>query len=115
MDLSPDGTRIAAVLRPEDPIYILSLDGRPTQQIRPKGLRQLLSVSWTADGKDLFVFNGQSGRAELFHVDLQGNAQPLWKGNGDSGGTGPLPSPDGRHLALLDSATESNAWLMESP
>lgn len=115
MDLSPDGARIAAVLRPEDPISILSLDGQPTQEIRPKGLRQVLSVSWTADGKGLFVFNGQSGKSELFHVDLQGNAQALWKSNGDSGGSGPLPSPDGRHIALLDSATESNAWLMENP
>jgi len=115
MDLSPDGMRIAAVLGPEDPIYILPLDGRPTQEIRPKGLRPLLSVSWTADGKGLFVFKGQQGTAELFHVDLDGNAKALWKGNGDSGGSGPLPSPDGHYLALLDSATESNAWMMENP
>jgi serine/threonine protein kinase/Tol biopolymer transport system component len=115
IELSPDGTRVVAISGPEGPISIHSLQGEPNREIRPKGLHELLGVSWTADGKGLFVFNGPSGRSELFHVDLQGNPLPLWKGNGNSGGTGPIASPDGRHLALLDSAAESNFWMMENP
>ena len=115
MDLSPDGTRIAAIRDPRGPIFILSLRGEPTREVRPRGWQNLLSVAWAADGKGLFVFDGPSGKAVLLHMDLEGNAQVLWRSNGDAGGSGPLPSPDGRHLALLDSVTESNVWMMENP
>ena len=115
LDLSPDGTRIAIIRSPEGPIQILSLQGQPTQEIKVKGWRDLLSVSWAAGGKGLFAFNGPQGSAVLLHVDLQGNAQVLWKshGNGGPGQGGPFPSPDGRHLAMIDAATESNFWMME--
>ncbi len=86
MDLSPDGTRIAAIRDPKGPIFILSLLGEPTQEVRPKGWQQLLSVAWAADGKGLFVFDGPSGKAVLLHMDLEGNAQVLWRSNGDAGG-----------------------------
>ncbi len=69
-------------------------------------------MSWAADGRGLFVSNGPQGRAVLLHVDLQGNAQVLWKYFGDDGGSA-TASPDGRHLAMLDSATEANIWMME--
>ncbi len=115
VDLSPDGTRIAAIRNPAGPIHILSLRGQAPQEIRLKGWKNLLSVSWSADGRGLFVSNGPQGRAVLLHVDLQGNAQVLWRNYGDAGdGSGALPSPDGRHLAMLDSATESNIWMMEN-
>ena len=47
-------------------------------------------------------------RVDLY-VDLQGHAQPLrenveWA----------VPSPDGRHLALLEWATTGNAWVIEN-
>ena len=92
------------------------LAGTTPQEIKVKGWRDLLSVSWAADGKGLFAFNGPQGSAVLLHVDLQGNARVLWKshGNGGPGQGGPFPSPDGRHLAMLDCATESNFWLMEN-
>ena len=32
---------------------------------------------------------------------------------GDTGDGTSVPSPDGRYLAMLDSATESNIWMME--
>ena len=115
MDLSPDGTRIAALRNREGPIHVLSLTGQAPQEIRLKGWRNLRGVSWAADGRGLFVSNGPQGRAVLLHADMQGNAQVLWKYFGDAGdGGSALPSPDGRHLTMLDSATESNIWMMEN-
>jgi Tol biopolymer transport system component len=112
-DISPDGTRLAAVRGPVGPIQILSLRGQPTQVLRVKGLKNMLSLNWAADGKGLFVSNSIKGGTVLLHVDLQGNTRVLWKSN-----TGLYnsvrPSPDGRHLAIQVSTTNSNMWMMEN-
>ncbi len=113
LDLSPDGTRIAAIRSPGEPIYILSLRGQVPQQIRVKGWNNLLSLNWAADGKGLFVSNGVHGGAVLLHVDLQGNARVLWKNDGGNWTPG-LPSPDGRHLAIQGWTVDGNMWMIEN-
>ena len=60
------------------------------------------SMDWAADGKGLFVSNGIAQGAVLLHVDLDGNAQVLFKNHGGMWAPG-LPSPDGRHLAIVSS------------
>jgi len=112
-ELSPDGTRVAATRTPNGPIYILSLHAQTTQVIRVKGWTSLESVTWAADGHSLFVSSGIRGARVLLHVDLQGNAQPLWKNNG-IGETYGFPSPDGRHLAMQGWTSNANMWMMES-
>jgi serine/threonine protein kinase len=112
--LSPDGTRVAATRTPSGPIYILSLPGEPPRQIRVKGWSNLLSVNWAADGKGLFVSSGIRGARVLLHVDLQGNAHPLWKNQGAWGETLAYPSPDGRHLAMDGWTSNGNMWMLEN-
>jgi len=112
-DLSPDGTRVAATLSPAGPIYILSLRGKATQQIHVKGWSNLLSLTWAADGKSLFVFSGKRKERALLHVDLQGNAHFLWENPGAYGETAAVASPDGRHLAMWAWTMNSNMWTME--
>jgi len=49
----------------------------------------------------------------LLHVDLQGNAQELFKC--DSAGTCfGLPSPDGKHLGIYQNRKTANIWMLEN-
>ncbi len=114
IDLSADGSRIAATPTPAHPIYILSLRGQPTREIKVKGWSNLLTLSWTADGSGLFVVAGmQRGRA-LLHVDLQGNAISLWEDVAATGETIASPSPDGHQLTLATWTMDSNVWTIEN-
>jgi eukaryotic-like serine/threonine-protein kinase len=112
-DLSPDGTRIAALRSPVGPIYILSLRGLPAQEVSVKGWSNLKSLNWTADGRGLFVStdNDVPSGAALLHVDLHGNASILWS---QFFATGIAPSPDGQHLAFSGSSLDTNIWMIEN-
>jgi Tol biopolymer transport system component len=113
LDLSSDGSRIAATRTPEGPIYILSLHGEPTIELKVKDRKGILALNWTASDNGLYVSSEASGGAELLYVDFQGNSQFLWKnlaGNWTAG----LPSPDGRHLAIMGLGFDGNIWMMEN-
>jgi hypothetical protein len=49
----------------------------------------------------------------LLRVDLQGQVLVLWKPEGGRA-TYAVPSPDGRHVALLGWTLDSNIWMMEN-
>ncbi|MFI5095005.1 MAG: protein kinase [Candidatus Acidiferrales bacterium] len=112
-DLSPDGTRIALLKQREGRIQILSLNGRAPQEIMVKGWNILTSVTWTADGKGLYVSSYTERGADMLHMDLQGNTRLLWENPGGFEIYG-VPSQDGRHLAMRGWNVESNLWLMEN-
>jgi len=114
LDLSPDGTRLAATRTLAGPIYILSSGGKVLQQIWVKGWRNLQSLIWAADGKGFFVVAGIRNGKEVLHVDLQGNAHALWENIGASGETEANPSPDGHHLAFEGFTTSGNIWMAEN-
>jgi serine/threonine protein kinase/DNA-binding winged helix-turn-helix (wHTH) protein len=123
-DLSPDGTRIAILKYSERPIHILSVDGKPPQEIVVKGWSSLQSVNWAADGNGLFASSATRGGSALLHLDLQGNTHVLWEQKGSIAGWysplgGPsapwvVASPDGRHLAIYDWKLSANMWTMEN-
>jgi serine/threonine protein kinase len=112
-DLSPDGTRLAILRSREGRIQVLSLNGRPPQEIRVKGWNTLTTVSWAADGKRLFASSFTDRAAVILSVDLQGNARLLWEHLGGID-TYVVPSPDGRHLAMRAWNVESKLWMMEN-
>jgi Tol biopolymer transport system component len=113
-DMSPDGTKLAVTVGQNGPIRILSLRGLPEQRIRVKKLRGIRSVDWAGDGKGFFV-SAKQASAEIWHVDLRGNAQILWTSEGFLGESQEArPSPDGRHLAIQTWATSGNLWMMEN-
>ncbi len=111
-DVSPDGTRILWANEQEGPVHILSLSGKP-QEIKVKGWSNFGDIGWAANGKALLISNGVQGGSVLLHVDLQGNAHMLWQQHGGKGTWG-RQSPDGRHLAMLGWAVDSNLWMMEN-
>jgi eukaryotic-like serine/threonine-protein kinase len=112
-DISPDGSRIAAVTGPEEPIQMFSLRGQPTQFIPAKDLNPKQFVNWAADGKGLFLTHGVKGGSELVHMDLRGNSKALWKNDGGYFPWG-LQSPDGRHIAIQGANQTGNMWMMEN-
>jgi hypothetical protein len=113
LDLSPDGTRLAAILSPGGPIHILPLHGGSKKKIHVRNWSNLLGLKWAADGRGLFVFSRVREEAVLLHVDPEGNAELLWENRGGNYSPG-LPSPDGRHMAIQSTADNKNLWMMEN-
>jgi len=113
--LSPDGSRVALTkfdVR-EGVIRILSLDSGEAHDLNIKGWVRLNSMDWSADGTGLFVSSQSPGGATLLYVDLKGRARALWQVKGFSRTWG-IPSPDGRHLAILGGSKESSVWMIEN-
>jgi Tol biopolymer transport system component len=123
-DLSPDGARIAFLKREprsdgkiygsEGPIRILSLNGEPQREIHIKGVNKFREyVDWAADGKGLIIARPAGTGAELLYVDLFGNSSVLWHQKGAVPVRG-VPSPDGRHLAILCLGAYNNVWMIDN-
>jgi len=113
LDLAPDGSRLAVIRGGELPLQILSLRGEPPREIKLKDWKNLTTVDWDGDGKGLFVSSRGTGGAILLHVDLDGNSQILRR-NPEYYSTHGVPSPDGRHIAMLDQPLDGNMWLVEN-
>jgi hypothetical protein len=111
--ISPDGTRLAVARSPESPIEIRSLHGRLMHQSPSQSVGELIWLSWSADQKGFFVTRKGQGGNELLYLHLQGKATSLRKCIGDETCFG-LPSPDGRHLAIIDRNQSTNMWMMEN-
>jgi Tol biopolymer transport system component len=110
--ISPDGTRLAIARSPESPIEIYTLSGQLLHTIPPRVPLKKIGLTWAADRKGLFVTRRVAEGTELFHLDLQGTESKLWKCFG--WGCFASPSPDGRHLAILDTKQSTNMWMMEN-
>jgi hypothetical protein len=113
--ISPDGSRIVFMeFSPrEGRIRLLSLKGEPERDIVVKGWAGLNSVDWAADSKSLFVSSQAPTSATLLHVDLEGQATPLWNQRG-SWKTWAVAAPNGRYLAILGMTSSSNVWMIEN-
>ena len=117
--ISPDGTRLAMARSPESPLEIRSLHGQVIRKIPSQSVGKLIWLNWAADQKGFFATReGQSGN-ELLYLDFQGKATFLRKCGGSGGNLAggqceALPSPDGRHLAILDRDQSNNMWMMEN-
>jgi len=111
--LSPDGSRIGIVKRHSNQIRLVPLRGGPTRVITLKDFPDLLDLNWAIDSQSMFVSTLQSGGATLLRVALDGNAQPVWRQN-QSKLTWGIPSPDGRHLAIMGANSEANVWMISN-
>jgi hypothetical protein len=64
------------------------------------------SISWS---KGWYSSSASAAAITLLYIDLQGRAQALSENVGWA-----VTSPDGRHLALRERNTTSNAWMIEN-
>ena len=114
--LSPSGSQMAVVKARvnEGRIRLVPLGGGAEQEINVKNWTDLNSLDWAPDGKGLYVTSQSPVGPVLLYVDLKGNAHVLWKQKGTfETWSWTIPSPDGKHLAILGEAVSSNAWMTE--
>lgn len=111
-DLSSDGTRIAIHKTRDAQITILSLQGEPRREVVVKGWKSHQGMDWAADGKGLLIGDKAPGGASLLYADLEGNTRVVWTQSRWPRTSG-VPSPDGRHLALLGWTEVSGMGLIE--
>ncbi len=100
--LSPDGTRIAIINRSEGRIHLVSLQGKPADDIVLRDWTSLAEVTWAPDGNGLYVSSLVQDGAVLLHVDLLGSSQVIWKQQGAirSVGTAIARRPSSGHRQL---------------
>jgi hypothetical protein len=111
--LSPDGRWVSTSVGPAGPLRILSLHGDPPRVLPVRGLNVQQPAAWTPDGRGLIVTTYRDDAAVLLHVDLQGNAQELFKCDSAQICFG-IPSPDGKHLGIYQSKSNANIWMLEN-
>ena len=113
-DLSPDASRIAysEFNEHEGRVRFLSLTGGTIADLVVPGWSCFSEMAWASDRKGLFV-TSIGATARILYVDLQGHAYPLWELPAFSVSWA-VPSPDGRHLAILGPTWDSNAWMLEN-
>jgi dipeptidyl aminopeptidase/acylaminoacyl peptidase len=111
--LSPDGTRVAVVVRrrstAQDPgdcwLGIVSLTGGPILALTEAWDRWPHSARWTPDGTALIVAADDQGRSPLWRVDAA-TGQPTRLTHDDGAYTDIQVSPDGRWAYALRSAVD---------
>jgi hypothetical protein len=111
--LSPDGKRFAVIRGPGNPLEILSLSGEALQKIKIPEWRPAGPIEWSADGNGLFVPTLTVSGASLLYVSRRGKLHLIQENHGGNYCPG-LPSPDGHHIAIVGTATNSNMFLMEN-
>jgi Tol biopolymer transport system component len=112
-DLSPDGSQIAYAEYSwrSASIHIRELTTNVTRDIPLKGLTELSTLSWSADGKSFFATTFAVTGSSLYHITQEGKYSLLYKGAKEVEGA--RQSPDGRYLAFGDVQSASNVWVVE--
>jgi serine/threonine protein kinase/Tol biopolymer transport system component len=110
--ISPDGSQIAVLKRHQNQIRIAATDGSPSRAISINGYSDIGDMAWEVDSRGLMATALRPGGATLLHVDLNGNARPLWRGP-QTGPALPVMSPDKRHLAISSDSQQANVWMVD--
>jgi Tol biopolymer transport system component len=116
-DLSPDGSHIAYgqfYAGEGEEIMDLTIGQGTARQIPLKGWTNLNSLSWSADGRSLFVTTSRREGSDMLHVDLDGKVKWICCANTGRWVVDPRPSPDGRFLTYAVRTVDSNVWLIEN-
>jgi len=120
-DLSPDGSSVA-FLRSEAQdgalrIEIHSLAGGASRELDISKRAPPLAIRWSGDGKGWYVttcsttISPDSSGWIVLKIDPTGKSQQPIQG---SRWSDPIPSPDGRHVAMMGSVLTSNVWMLEN-
>jgi Tol biopolymer transport system component len=108
--ISPDGSRIAFVVRGEDRsgLYVMSSDGTDARRIA-ETLDARDAPSWSPDGQWIAVSAREGDTNPLFKVPI-GGGPPMRLAGGML--FNPVWSPDGRVILFSDVAAKAGAWIV---
>jgi Tol biopolymer transport system component len=114
-ELSPDGSQIAMLFpQGENRVRLIPIESGTPRDVLVKGWWGFdEGPHWSPDGKGFYIGCSVPGRTTHLFVDLNGHASPVWEQKG-SLQTWAVPSPDGRHLAMLGWTINANAWMIEN-
>lgn len=108
-DLAPDGSRLAwAIFDPHK--ARVHIEGQ--SDVALKGWSGVHAISWSPNGDGWFVITQLRDSWTLLHAGLDGRTHILRQGSSRYT-PWPVPSPDGRHLALSQEGIVSNVWMLE--
>jgi len=116
--LSPDGKIVALAkgkmhVSTNADVRLVSLEGGAEKILHVAGWAGLSTIDWAADGKSLWASARLRGETRtLLSIDLQGHAKPVLEEKTPHVGWA-IPSRDGKRLAILEAAGDSNVWLLE--
>lgn len=69
-------------------------------------------LDWAADGKGFLI---ESFPGLLLFVDMDGRTDILWKSEAyPNDAPWGVPSPNGRHLAMLGWSVDNDIWMLEN-
>lgn len=68
-------------------------------------------IDWAADNKSLWIATSSGEAQSLVRMDLTGKITSAFDSKEPDLGWG-IPSPDGKHLAILQGSPRANAWLI---
>ena len=111
--ISPDGSWIGIAKRHGDTIRLVPLGKDRARTININGYSSITDLSWAVDSRSLFVSSVGPRGATLLHVDLDGNAQPIWMQPQTDSFWG-FSSPDARHLAISGESRETSVWMISN-
>ena len=115
--LSPDGSTLALAKYQRLPgpaeIRLFGIASATERALTLKDWTAISSLDWTADGRSIWVTaSSPTGIQTLLHVDLRGEAKPVFQEPEKYLGWA-IPSPNGRHVAIWEASSSSNAWLLD--
>jgi Tol biopolymer transport system component len=113
--VAPDGSAVALAIHDigNPRIRVVPLKSGPgnlEHEIPVRGYGRLAGISWSADGKDWYVAADTQLGTTLLAVDQNGASHVLRTTPLSNWG---VPSPDGRKLAFVDRAVDSNVWMWQ--
>jgi hypothetical protein len=111
--ISPDGAWIAIAKRHENTIRLMPLGKDHARTITINGYSDLIDLNWAVNSRSFFVSSLGPAGAILLHVDLNGNAEPVWQQPQTTSFWG-FSSPDARHLAIASESRETNVWMISN-
>ena len=84
--------------------------GSASHEIPVKGWVRLVGVGWTSDGNGLALAVQMSKGSTVLHVNMNGDAQVLYKSGWDI--YLPIASPDGHYSSFSVVNSNANAWII---
>jgi hypothetical protein len=96
-------------------IRVLPLNGERPHDVALTGWPlDVVQLYWSSDGTGWYVSSTstQDQRTDVLHVDVNGHVRVVWHQNVRSWASS-VPSPDGQDIALTQTSTISNVWMLK--